>query len=220
VDVSRFRPSQPAGRARLRERLGLPERALIACYSGRIVGWKGPLVLLEAWRQIVAIRRESETALRGPQALLLFLGSGDASRQSCEAEARAFRNENGLEGSVRFLGEVRNVADYLRASDVFALPTWGDAFALALAEAMACALPSVTTTACAEGNQAVDGENALVVAPGDAGALRDGLLRLLDDPGLRSRLGAAAAETARAFSLVAAVDRHVELFSKLCPATR
>jgi glycosyltransferase involved in cell wall biosynthesis len=215
VDVTRFRPAQIEGKERLRERLGLPERATIVCFSGRMLSWKGPLVLLEAWREAMAIRARSEAALRGPQGLLLFLGSGDSHPDSCEEEARRFRNENGLEGRVRFLGNVRNVDDYLRAADAFVLPTWGDAYALALTEAMACGLACVTTTACAEGNHVVAGENGLVVPPGDAAALRDALLRLLDEPDLRRRLGTAAAGTAAELSLEKTLNRHIELFRQL-----
>lgn len=215
ADVTRFRPAQIEGKERLRERLGLPERATIVCFSGRMLTWKGPLVLLEAWRDAMDIRGRSEAALRGPQGLLLFLGSGDSHPDSCEEEARRFRNQNGLEGRVRFLGNVRNVDDYLRAADAFVLPTWGDAYALALTEAMACGLACVTTTACAEGNHVVDGENGLVVPPGDAPALRDAVLRLLDEPDLRRRLGEAAARTAQDLSMERAVDRHVELFGRL-----
>jgi glycosyltransferase involved in cell wall biosynthesis len=220
LDVTRFRPAQAEGKARLRERLGLPERATLVCFSGRMLTWKGPLVLLEAWREMLAIRRKQQAALLGPHELLLFLGSGGGHPQSCEEEARRFRNENGLEGRVRFLGNVQNVPDYLRAADAFALPTWGDAFALALAEAMACGLACVTTTACAEGNHALNDLNALVVPPGDVAALRDALIRLLDEPGLRGRLGEAAVETARAFSMEETVERHVELFRRLVEPAR
>jgi glycosyltransferase involved in cell wall biosynthesis len=231
VDLTRFRPAQAEGKARLRERLGLPPYAQIVLFSGRMVAWKGPLVLLEAWRQVVARQAESEVALRGLRGLLLFLGSGGADLQNCEAEALRFRDESGLERSVRFLGDVEDVGDYLRAADIFALPTAGDAFPLALVEAMACGLPVVTTLVggladvvipevegvipepCAE-------PNALVVPPGDAAALRDALLRLLDDAGLRGRLGAAGAGTAQRFSQESVVERHVELFHELLAPRR
>ncbi|MFN2431883.1 MAG: glycosyltransferase family 4 protein, partial [Gemmatimonadota bacterium] len=52
VDLTRFRPAQAEGKARLRERLGLPERARIVVFAGRLVSWKGPLILLEAWRRL------------------------------------------------------------------------------------------------------------------------------------------------------------------------
>jgi glycosyltransferase involved in cell wall biosynthesis len=220
VDVTRFRPAQAEGQARLRERLGLPERATVVCFSGRMLAWKGPLVLIEAWREMLDVRSRNEESLRGPQGLLLFLGSGAGHPQSCEEQARRFRNENGLEGRVRFLGDVRNVDDYLRAADAFALPTWGDAFALALAEAMACGLAAVTTSVCAEGNRVVHDENGLVVPPGDVAALRDALVRLLDDPGLRGKLGEAAAHSAREFSMDETLERHVELFRRLTESPR
>jgi glycosyltransferase involved in cell wall biosynthesis len=61
----------------------------------------------------------------------------------------------------------------------------------------------------------VDGENGLVVPPGDAPALRDALLRLLDEPDRRRRLGEAAVGTAAELSLDRTLNRHVELFQRL-----
>ena len=66
-----------------------------------------------------------------------------------------------------------------------------------LAEAMAHGRPVVASAVGGLRDLVVDGETGLVVPPGDVAALRAALERLLADPELRRRLGAAARERAR-----------------------
>lgn len=220
VDLTRFRPAKPEGRARLRERLELPPLGLVVVFTGRLVSWKGPLVLLEAWRRLLAAEAATEAALRGPQPRLLFLGSGGADVHACEAEARRFASEHGLGSSVRFLGDVRNVPDFLRAADVFALPTLGDAFPLAPIEAMASGLAVATTWVGGLADYVEDGVNALVVEPQDPAGLHEALARLLGDAELRARLGKEAVRTASRFSHVRVVEEHLALFRELVAQRR
>jgi glycosyltransferase involved in cell wall biosynthesis len=65
-------------------------------------------------------------------------------------------------------------------------------------EAMAMGKPIVCTRSRGQTDTLVDGENALYVDPGDAGAMRDAIVRLLDDGALAERLGRAARQWARA----------------------
>ena len=53
---------------------------------------------------------------------------------------------NSMSASVTFTGEVSNVKDYLRASDIFVLPTENELFSNSLIEAMACGLPVVSSS--------------------------------------------------------------------------
>jgi glycosyltransferase involved in cell wall biosynthesis len=66
-----------------------------------------------------------------------------------------------------------------------------------IARAMGAGRAVVATPVPAVEGLIRDGENGVLVAPGDAGALARALARLAADPGLRDRLGAAAAATAR-----------------------
>ncbi|MFN2433109.1 MAG: glycosyltransferase family 4 protein, partial [Gemmatimonadota bacterium] len=210
-----FRPAQAEGKARLRERLGLPERARIVVFAGRLVSWKGPLILLEAWRRLVNDQAASPATLGGPQPLLLFLGAGGADLHNCEAEARAFVAAHGMEGGVRFLGDVTAVADFPRSADAFAFPSAREAFGMAVVEAMATGLPVVTTSVAGLADYVRDGENALAVDPEDPAGLRRALGAVLEDPALRARLSEGAVRTARRFSQEGVVDAHVELFRRL-----
>jgi glycosyltransferase involved in cell wall biosynthesis len=81
-------------------------------------------------------------------------------------------------------------------ADVFALPTRADTWGLAVAEAMAAGLPVVTTAVGALPELVTDGVQGLVVPPGEVAELAGALLRLVDDAGLRARLGAAGRKRA------------------------
>jgi glycosyltransferase involved in cell wall biosynthesis len=214
IDLKRFRPRPPDEKVALREKLVLPPDATIVCFTGRLVTWKGAMVLLEAWRDVIVARR---SLARGgePADLLLMVGAGGTDSENCEAQARQFQAEHNLGSEIRFLGDVRNVEDYLGASDIYAFPTLNDLFPLTLLEAMATGLPPVTTRIGGLTDYVIPGENAMVVPPGDAGAVRDSLLPLLADPDLRGRLGRAALETARQFSIGSTIDRFLVLFQGL-----
>ena len=140
---------------------------------------KGLVHLLEA---VARIRLERPVTL-------LVLGRPRAGGPALAAVERL-----GLRGCVEFrsgLTEADIVAEYARA-EVAVVPSLYEGFSLPAAEAMACEVPLVCTTAGALPEVAgPHGEAALHVAPGDGPALARAIIRLLDAPALRMRLGAA-----------------------------
>ncbi|WP_327356484.1 glycosyltransferase family 4 protein [Streptomyces sp. NBC_01304] len=100
----------------------------------------------------------------------------------------------GLEGAVEFVKGITDaeLVDLVRSAQVACVPSLYEGFSLPAAEAMATGTPLVATTGGAIPEVAgPDGESCLAVPTGDAGALASALARLLDDPELRARLGAA-----------------------------
>ena len=100
---------------------------------------------------------------------------------------------------------------WMRRAAVFALPSRFEGLPGALIEAMACGA-AVVAADCHAGPREIvtDGEDGLLVPVGDRRALAGAITRLLDDDGLRARLGARAAESARRFEadrIVAAYER-------------
>lgn len=85
------------------------------------------------------------------------------------------------------------LGDAIRGASVCCFPSLWDAFPMACLEAMALGAPVVASDAGGLGEIIVDGQCGLLVPPGDSGALAAGLTRMLDDGGLRARLGAAGA---------------------------
>ncbi|MEU8886289.1 glycosyltransferase family 4 protein [Streptomyces sp. NPDC048442] len=100
----------------------------------------------------------------------------------------------GLQGAIEFVKGISDaeLVDLVRGAQVACVPSLYEGFSLPAAEAMATGTPLVATTGGAIPEVAgPDGETCLAVPPGDADALAGQLSRLLGDPGLRMRLGAA-----------------------------
>jgi glycosyltransferase involved in cell wall biosynthesis len=206
VDIEQFRPADPATRRALRHRLGLPDGRIVV-FTGRLVRWKGLPLLARAWERLVR---------DGIRATLLLVGKGGMDMHACEDELRAFARDHGLADAIRFTGVVPNVDDYLRASDAFAFPTTDDAFGISLVEAMACALPVVSTHVGAIRDFLIDGGNGIVVPVGDEVALANALRRLVQGGTDIDALGQAARETAvTRFSHQTVADAYVRLVGSL-----
>ncbi|MFF8711168.1 glycosyltransferase family 4 protein [Streptomyces sp. NPDC015184] len=104
---------------------------------------------------------------------------------------------HGLQGAVEFVKGISDaeLVDLVRGAQIACVPSLYEGFSLPAAEAMATGTPLVATTGGAIPEVAgPDGETCLAVPPADPGALADALGRLLADPELRARLGAAGRE--------------------------
>jgi glycosyltransferase involved in cell wall biosynthesis len=103
---------------------------------------------------------------------------------------------------------------YARAS-VVACPSRREGFGVACLEAMAHGRPVVATAVGGLRDLVVDGETGLVIPSRDPGALRSALERLLGDPVLRRRLGAAGRKRARErFSWAAVTDATIDAYAE------
>jgi glycosyltransferase involved in cell wall biosynthesis len=106
----------------------------------------------------------------------------------------------GLESRVRFLGWLAPAeldAAYRRAAVVAVPSLWPEPFGMVGLEAMARGRPVLATATGGIPEWLIDGETGLLTPPGDVRALARALERLLDDPDLRARMGAAGAEHVR-----------------------
>lgn len=149
---------------------------------GRLVPAKGQHVLLEACSLLKDRRRSFR---------LTFVGGGK-DRVSLERYAAAA----GLNGQVRFTGplgqdEVRHCYDQ---ADLFVLASFAEGVPVVLMEAMAKTIPVVSTRIAGIPELIDHEENGLLVDAGDAEGLARQMERLILDPALRGRLGAAGRE--------------------------
>lgn len=184
VDARRFRPD-PAARARLRAEFGYREDHVVVGIVGRVTPSKGHREFLE----MAALLSGSH-----PQARFLIVG--EATRGE-EQEGQAIIDgiaAAGLGGVVRVTGFRADVPDLLSAMDIFAFPSHNEAFGLALVEAMATGLPTVSSDCDGVPDIVVEGVTGLMVPAKDGARLAAAAARLLDDPALRVACGRAARE--------------------------
>ncbi|MET7272236.1 MULTISPECIES: glycosyltransferase family 4 protein [Streptomyces] len=155
----------------------------IVTTSSADVPLKGLVFLVEA---LAKVRTEQ------PDAHLVVVGKRPAEGPVAQAIERY-----GLDGAVDFVKGISDaeLVDLVRSAQVACVPSLYEGFSLPAAEAMATGTALLATTGGAVPEVAGrDGETCLAVPPGDAGALAAGLNRLLGDPELRARLGAAGRE--------------------------
>jgi glycogen(starch) synthase len=198
VDVHDFAP----GRSPVfRERLGIPDDAVVIMTLGRLALDKGNDRALGAFAE-----------LRTDNARLAVVGEGEH-----EPELRRLAASRGIDDRVVFAGRVvqAEVPDALRAADVFWFPTLRDEAApLVLPQAMASGLPVVASRIGGIPEVvAREGEEAILIPPGDAAALARATEPLLADAGARARMGEAARARAVAeYSIQAMTARTVDVY--------
>jgi glycosyltransferase involved in cell wall biosynthesis len=121
----------------------------------------------------------------------------------------------GLSDRVELLGARGDVSDVLARSDVFVLSSRSEGFPVSILEAMAAGLPVVATDVGGVAEAVVDGETGILVPAGDPEALAAALGRLVADPALRRRLGAAGRTRAfRRFDVAHFRAEHLELYRR------
>lgn len=212
VDTRRFRPAAGDEKRALRARLGIDPGACVSVFTGRLLRGKGLDVLVPAFARLRA---------EVPGARLLIVGSGDGQALSVEAETRARVEREGLAAAVTFTGRVDDVADWLRASDVFAFPSEFEAMPLSVLEAAACGLPCATTRVGGIPDVIEHETEGLLCQPRDVAGFASAWLRLARDAALRARLGASArARVEREFDFDATVERYRALFDELAAGRR
>ncbi len=154
---------------------------------GRIVPIKDPRTFIMA---ISLLRR------RLPNVIAIMIGPEDEDPVYAEG-CRSLVAQLGLESSVRFLGRVPDVKEYLRQADVIALTSISEAQPIALLEAAATGVPAVTTDvgSCREiiegfADDPVQGRGGFVVEACNPQAVATALGDILLDRKLRQQMGA------------------------------
>jgi glycosyltransferase involved in cell wall biosynthesis len=204
VDPSEFSPCTEDRRLMLRRELGLPVDADVIVFTGRFVPSKSLPALIAAFARVVE---------RRPTAMLCLVGDGSERDDIVRRVSAA-----GLEARVRFTGmlDSRGVREWLQASDVFALVSSTEGIPCSLVEAMAVGLPAVVTDIPAMSQLIDDHVHGVRVPVGDEAAIVQGLVGLLENPLVRSRLGEAArSRVAAEFSVEQVARKYVNLYREL-----
>lgn len=195
------RRSWRAPQPRLRGPMGLSADDFVVAAIGRLVGWKGHDVLIEAARELIKAK---------PRTRVLIAGDGE--RKPALAQLIADRN---LEKHVFLLGHVVDPKPLLAAADMFVLPSINEPFGLVVLEAMAAGLPIVATAGGGVPEIITDDVTGLLVPPGDIEALGAAMLRLAADTALQKRLSAAAIHAVETgFSLDRTIKQTEEVYAE------
>jgi len=102
--------------------------------------------------------------------------------------------ELGLEETVKFAGEISDVAAFLKGHHIFILPSVSEGFSNALLEAIGAGLPAIVTSVGANPDVITDKLTGLIVAPEDEAALAEAIDYLLTDGSRTARLAAAGSK--------------------------
>ncbi|MGA2133256.1 MAG: glycosyltransferase family 4 protein [Bryobacteraceae bacterium] len=198
VDLDRFRPRENAA----------PETTFVVGIVARIVQEKGYREFLEMAEQV--LRKRSGVS---------FLVVGDSLASDRDQFGGAFRariRQSNLTEHFQLTGFTAYVEEYLRMMDVFVLPSYREGFPRSVLEAMACGLPVVATKIRGCREAVVDGETGLLAPPGDAAALTEAVLSLIDHPENARRMGEAGRRRAiEYFDTRTVQDRFVAVFDRI-----
>ena len=173
IDAGRFRPGE---RAAARAKFGLPQDKTLVGIVATLRSWKGHADLLQAMMHL-------------PAGIELVIVGDGPQREALEKKIVQLD----LRGRVRMQGQQADVLPWLRALDVFALPSYAnEGVPQALVQAMLVELPCVTTSIGGIPELAEHERTALLVPPRDPAALAAAIERLAGNEGLRRELGEAA----------------------------
>ncbi len=199
IDLGRFDPARPQ-RPDVRHELGIPAGSFVVGTIGRVVHEKHHALLVDAMQPLCAAG-----------AHLVLVGDGvelPALRERVAASPHA--------ASIHLLGTRRDAPRVMQAFDVFAMSSRSEGLPLVILEAMASALPIVSTGVGGIPNVIKDGDTGLLVPPNDPAALTAALLHARDDRALAARLAAAGRALALGeYSADAMVERYLAIYTRL-----
>jgi glycosyltransferase involved in cell wall biosynthesis len=182
-------------------------------FVGRVLPIKRVLDLVKAFGKI---------AQRLPQAQLRIVGECQTEPAYVET-IRAFIREAGLNDQVHLLGSVSEEAilrEYA-ACDVLVLASAQENVPMVIAQAMAAGKPVIATRVGGVAEMVRDGETGFLTAVGDVEGLASALLRLLQDPPLRARMGQAGKQFALVnYHITTIAGRTYEVYRNIVATRR
>jgi len=171
---------------------------------GTLIPIKAHDVLLQALAQIASQGKSFELRVAG----------GGPNRASLEELAAKL----GLSDRVQFLGDVEDVRGLLASAHLLVHPSRSEGMSNTILEALAEGLPVVATAVGAAPEIIQDGVNGFLVPPDQPERLAEAILRLLDDPLLRGRIGLAGFQRVReCCDTDVVIDQYEQVLRRLVP---
>ncbi len=187
--------------AEKKAKLGLLQDDKVIVNIGRLHPQKGHEYLLRVARKIIPKMKN-----------LKFLIVGDGSMKD---SLELLSERLGIKKNVVFTGKRDDIKDILCFSDISVLSSIREGFSNVILESMACGKPVIATDVGGNNEIVIDGENGFIVPSRDEDTLADKILALASSEELTERMGLAARETVKKFSLKRMVDKTEQLYEKL-----
>ncbi|MFF3491259.1 glycosyltransferase family 4 protein [Streptomyces sp. NPDC002795] len=179
----------------------------IIAAAGRLAPGKRYDLLLEAFAAVSA---------KHPDWELRIYGGG---RQ--ESRLRALVDELGLRGRARLMGTVSPIEPEFAQASIVVSASDAESFGMTLVEAMRCGVPVVSTDAPLGPAEIItDGVDGRLVPVGNASALAETVMDLIEDEPARRKMGAAALSAAHRYDPEPIVARYAALFTDLAASRR
>ena len=202
VDLAAF--SAPFDRPAVRAALGVEPSATVIATLANLISYKGHADLLTGLAQ-------SKDRLPQPWRLLC-IGRDGGALVALQAQAA----DLGLAANILWLGQRRDIADLLRASDIGVLASHQEGFSNAVIECMAAGLPMVVSNAGGNPEAVQHGTTGLVVPAHQPGLLGQAIAQLVSDRPMAQAMGKRARQRAETrFSLTACLDTYEQLYRSL-----
>ncbi len=156
----------------------------VVLYVGRFANRKGTHEYFEAVEGILD---------RHPRARFVVVGGGSRTDSVEEAARWLPARLAGRADRIRFVGWATDADAYFREADILVVPSRYEPFGMVVLEGMRAGVAIAASGVGGPAEILVDGETGLLFPPRDVPAMVESVCRLLDRPGLRRRLGRAAA---------------------------
>ncbi|MBO0842073.1 MAG: D-inositol-3-phosphate glycosyltransferase [Nocardioides sp.] len=214
VDLQVFRPY---GRAAARAALGLPARAHVLLFAGRIQPLKAPDVLLRA----AAVMLARDPSLRR-DLVVPIVGGPSGSGLEHPTSLADLAHELGLDDVVRFVPPVSQteLARWYSAASVVAVPSYNESFGLVAAEAQACGTPVVAAAVGGLTTAVCHGRSGLLVDGHDPARWADALSNAVSSHERWQALADGALAHAQDFSWEATARATLEVYRQAREAMR
>jgi glycosyltransferase involved in cell wall biosynthesis len=129
------------------------------------------------------LRAAREVLDKGYRAYFVIAGEGEQ-----ETRLRTLAEKLNLTRELTFASAYTNDMEVIGTLDIFVNPSMEEGLGLSVLEAMSCEKPVISTAVGGVTSFLEDGKNGLLVTPGSAEALRDAIIRLIENPQLRQEI--------------------------------
>lgn len=199
ISMKKF--SLPINRCDLRKDLDVKDSDQVVIYVSRFVPGKNHLRLLKDWVDV----KENNDSLK-----LWLLGDGPLKNEAIQYAKRLK-----IFDSIKFIGEVENVSNYLLSADIGIFPSDFEGFPISLIEKLAAGLPTITSDIDIFNEIIQSGVNGIIIKLSIQSSIGDAILKLANDKLLQKRLKENAHKLALNFTIEKMTNQTLDYYNNV-----